>query len=513
MGGRSLRAQTWRRVRPWIQAVLFLLFVSLFLMAGRDLRLPADLFFRLDPLAGLAGMLASRRLIPAFLLGALLALVLALALGRVWCGWICPLGTVLDWTPGRRPRLDQPDPSPRWRQAKYFLLTLILIAALAGNLTFLILDPITLLYRTSAAALWPASNFLISRAEALAYAVPFLQAPIDIFEAAARGPILPLYQPLYRGNVWVALFFVSILALNAARKRFWCRYLCPLGALLGLVAKVAWLRRVVGNGCIDCHLCARACPMGTIDPARGHASDPSECTLCLDCVPVCSRSEQHFVGHWRPAAWRAYDPSRRQVLASAGAALALLGLFGAEPAAGREHPYLIRPPGARENDFLAKCIRCGICVRVCPTSGLQPSLGEAGWAGLWTPVLIPRLGYCDYACNACGQACPVGAIPPLTLEEKRQAVIGHAYIDQNRCIPWADLRDCIVCEEMCPIPDKAIVLEEVDVQTPDGELVHVRRPHVVRERCIGCGICENHCPLNGEAAIRVYVPTDLSVGF
>jgi len=508
-----LRAQTWRRVRPWIQAVLFLLFLYLFLTAGRDSWLPADLFFRLDPLAGLAGMLASRRLIPSLLLGTLLALVLALALGRVWCGWICPLGTVLDWTPGPRPRLDQPDPSPRWRQTKYFLLTLILVAALAGNLTFLILDPITLLYRTSATVLWPVSNFLISRAETLAYTVPFLQAPIDVFEAAVRGPILPLYQPLYRGNVLVALFFVAILALNAIRKRFWCRYLCPLGALLGLVGKVAWLRRVVGDECIDCHLCARACPMGTIDPARGHASDPSECTLCLDCVPVCSRSEQHFVGHWRPAAWRAYDPSRRQVLTSAGAALALLGLFGAEPAAGREHPYLIRPPGARENDFLSKCIRCGICVRVCPTSGLQPSLGEAGWAGLWTPVLIPRLGYCDYACNACGQACPVGAIPPLTLEEKRQAVIGHAYIDQNRCIPWADLRDCIVCEEMCPVPDKAIVLEEVDVQTPDGELVHVRRPHVVRERCIGCGICENHCPLNGEAAIRVYVPTDLSVGF
>ncbi|HEY65883.1 MAG TPA: 4Fe-4S binding protein, partial [Caldilineae bacterium] len=502
-----MRAQSWHRMRPWIQIVSFLLFLLLFMTAGRVPWPPTDLYFLLDPLVGIAGMLASRHLLPTLLLGTFIALAVTLALGRVWCGWICPLGTTLDWTPGRQPRLDQCDPSPHWRQAKYFLLGLILIMALMGSLTLLILDPITLLYRALATALWPGLVHLITGAESALYQVPLLGVLIDAFEAAARGPILPLYQPLYRGNVLVLSLLGLILALNAIRKRFWCRYLCPLGALLGLASKVAWLRRVVEEGCIDCHLCARACPMGTIDPARGHESDPSECTMCLDCVPVCLSSEQHFVGHWRPAAWRSYDPSRRQVLASAGAALALVGLFGAEPATGREHPYLIRPPGARENDFLAKCIRCGICMRVCPTSGLQPSLGEAGWAGLWTPVLIPRLGYCDYACNACGQACPVGAIPPLSLEEKRQAVIGHAYIDRDRCIPWADLRDCIVCEEMCPIPDKAVVLEETEIRAPDGVVVRVRLPHVVRDQCIGCGICEYYCPLNGEAAIRVYAPT------
>jgi MauM/NapG family ferredoxin protein len=187
-----------------------------------------------------------------------------------------------------------------------------------------------------------------------------------------------------------------------------------------------------------------------------------------------------------------------------------VGLFGAEPAAGREHPCLIRPPGARKPEFLSQCIRCGICLKVCPTSGLQPSLDQAGWAGLWTPVLAPRLGHCDYSCNACGQACPTGAIPPLTLEDKRRAVIGYAYIDRNRCIPWTDARDCIVCEEMCPLPEKAILLEEVEVRAPDGTPAQVRRPHVLGDRCIGCGICENRCPLNGEAAIRIYVPTDLS---
>ena len=177
------------------------------------------------------------------------------------------------------------------------------------------------------------------------------------------------------------------------------------------------------------------------------------------------------------------------------------------------HPRLIRPPGAQGPTFAAQCIRCGLCVKACPTSGLQPSLAEAGLAGLWTPVLAPRLGHCEYSCNACGQACPVAAIPPLALEAKRQTVIGHATIDRDRCLPWADNRNCLVCEEMCPLPEKAILLEEVTLQTVQGETVTVKHPHVLRDRCIGCGICENRCPLNGESAIRVYAPTELgSVG-
>jgi len=275
------------------------------------------------------------------------------------------------------------------------------------------------------------------------------------------------------------------------------------------VSKVAWLRREVGAVCTECQRCARACPVGTIDPARHFASDPAECTVCLDCVPVCAKAGQHFTRHLCPAQRQAYDPSRRQFIASAGAAVVAVGLFAAEPAAVRAGPRLIRPPGAQGPEFAAKCIRCGICLKVCPTSGLQPSLAQAGWSGLWTPVLVPRLGCCDYSCYACGGACPTGAIPALALADKRLSVIGHAYIDRDRCLPWADDRNCLVCEEMCPVPEKAIILEDVTVTAATGESVDIRRPVVVRDRCIGCGICENRCPLNGEAAIRVYAPSEL----
>jgi ferredoxin len=141
---------------------------------------------------------------------------------------------------------------------------------------------------------------------------------------------------------------------------------------------------------------------------------------------------------------------------------------------------------------------------VCPTSGLQPVALEAGLEGVWTPRLVPRLGYCDYGCTACGEACPSGAIPPLDLDRKRSTVIGMAVVDRNRCWPWAYGVPCIVCEEMCPLPEKAIRLEEVVVTDNQGESVVVQRPYVLEDACIGCGICEYRCPVEGPAAIRVH---------
>jgi ferredoxin len=157
-----------------------------------------------------------------------------------------------------------------------------------------------------------------------------------------------------------------------------------------------------------------------------------------------------------------------------------------------------------EDKFLSTCLRCSQCMKICPTTALQPALTEAGLEGLWTPIVVPRLGYCDYGCTACGQICPSGAIPKLALEEKRLLVMGTARIDRDRCLPWASATTCVVCEEMCPTPDKSIRLEEVTVIDDYGMELVVQRPSVLREVCIGCGICEEHCPLQGEAAIRVY---------
>jgi translation initiation factor RLI1 len=89
-------------------------------------------------------------------------------------------------------------------------------------------------------------------------------------------------------------------------------------------------------------------------------------------------------------------------------------------------------------------------------------------------------------------------------------VIGLASVNQDRCLPWAYNIPCIVCEEACPVADKAIQLEEVQAVNAEGELIALQRPRVVQDLCIGCGICEFQCPMGGEGAIRVYAPTDVS---
>jgi MauM/NapG family ferredoxin protein len=316
---------------------------------------------------------------------------------------------------------------------------------------------------------------------------------------------------LHSLGVVAALLLAGVLLLNAIRRRFWCRYLCPLGGLLGLVSRAAWLqRRVEPAECLGCKRCARSCPTGTIDPDRQFASDPAECIMCLDCVQACQPAAVYFRGHWKVASGMPYDPSRRALAASAVGAVAGVALLRTTVGHGRIHPHGLQPPGVLANGLLERCVRCGACIQACPTGGLQPALFEAGLEGFGTPILVPRLGYCDFACNACGQVCPTGAIPPLSLAEKQQVIIGQASIDRDRCLAWTGDQPCIVCEEVCPIPDKAIWLETTQMPTRDGTTQLFQLPHVDRSRCIGCGICEHQCPLAGPAAIRVWAPSSLA---
>ena len=156
-----------------------------------------------------------------------------------------------------------------------------------------------------------------------------------------------------------------------------------------------------------------------------------------------------------------------------------------------------------EKKFLSRCIRCSECMKVCLTGGLQPTTHEAGLQGIWTPVLVPKIGYCEFNCTLCTQVCHTGAIKNLTLKEKQKTKLGLACIDKNRCLPHALGIDCIVCEEHCPISPKAIHLSEARIITRDGKRRTIKRPQVDSKLCIGCGICENKCPVKDKPAIYV----------
>jgi polyferredoxin len=503
----------WRRFRQYVQILFFGLFI-LFLFAGlqRQAVSPlADLFFRINPLSALASMLAGRTWIPR--LGwALIVVGLTILIGRVWCGWICPLGSLLEWISFRKARQRARSISPKWRTVKYILLVVILVGALLGNLTLLIFEPLALLTRAMTSVVLPALNFTISTGEKALYALPFLRPAISGLENVIRGPLLPVVQPVFQSSLLVATLFFGIILLNLLADRFWCRYLCPLGGLLGWLSRISILRPLIGQTCNGCTRCALVCKPGAIKtiPATPESSReveimPAECTVCLDCLVSCTKDGLGMGAVLKPAPAQEFDLSRRQFLQTAVIGAAGIILLNTNLRLRTRNSRLIRPPGAKDEDtFLSKCLRCSECMKVCPTNGLQPMLAETGLEGLWTPGLVPRIGHCDYGCNACGQVCPSGAIPPLTLDQKRQAFIGTAVVNRDRCLPWASTTPCIVCEEMCPTPQKSIRLEEVTVTNQAGERVTLQRPSVLRELCIGCGICESHCPLEGDSAIQIY---------
>ena len=523
----------WQRGRRISQIFFLLLFVMLLVftalraMPGTTsdihLRGPVRLFFEWDPLVALTNAIASHALYRG-LLWSLIILVPTILFGRFFCGWICPMGTLQHFvgdSPSESNRGKQRIESnryKRWQTIKYVVLIAGLVAAGFGSMVIGWLDPFSLLVRSIGLSLLPAFNYIVRAA-----LTPLEQSHIAAIKAtgglihAVLGAfLLEFRQAHFTQGIFLGILFFAILAMSLRITRFWCRAICPLGALLGAVSRWSVLGlHKDAEACNNCNRCLLHCQGGD-DPIGSSPWRKSECLMCMNCVGSCPDHALTFRFFRKEKEVASPDLGRRRTITGIAAGAVAVPLMRANTGLGKSrNERLLRPPGALdEPEFLSRCIRCGECMKVCPNNALQPTLVEAGLEGLWTPTLVPRIGYCEPSCVLCSEVCPTGAIWQITPKEKGWVVgvgaaqnqpirLGTAFYDRGRCLPWAMATDCIVCEEWCPVSPKAIYVEEAEVVDAAGKTKTLKQPRVDPSKCVGCGACEYACPLQDRPAIYV----------
>ncbi len=478
---------------------------------------PVNWLLQLDPLVAVATMLSTSSLYRG-LLWALVTVILTILLGRFFCGWVCPFGTIhhfIGYLARRGKKVYAKIALNRYhpgQSIKYYLLIFLLTAATGSLLANLLstvherpilFSAVTIVSLAGVALLsllkvlpnpksaftllivfigsWLVLGLLFPSGKIIAASLQTgLLDPIPLIHRSINLTLLPLtervspIQRYYPGSWFIGAVFLTAVLLNLKVPRFYCRFVCPLGALFGVLSAFSiWRIGVVetSSECSHCHLCDTDCE-GACQPAEKIRI--SECVLCMNCLGDCPHN---LVGYRTTISETGEvalpDLSRRGFLASflSGAVtipvVRLAGFVGPN-----WQPSVIRPPGAlAEADFLSRCLKCGQCMRICPTNIIHPASLESGLEGLWSPVLNFRIGTsgCQLNCIACSHICPTAAIRPITLEEKlgrkeyAQAGpirLGTAFVDRGRCLPWAMDRPCIVCQENCPVSPKAIFTRE-----------------------------------------------------
>ena len=462
----KLRVKNHRIIRWAIQLIFLVIFVTAFAQTRYSVPvIYQNILLRLDPLVLAITSIAYRTLVTAALLS-LIVVIASLLFGRFFCGFVCPLGTMIDIADTSiKQRLHT---FPVLKNGKYYILLFLLVAAVLGASFLHFFDPLVIFERSLTLVFYPVYTSLAS--------------------------IFTLRSMYYYTESIVAFGVLAvILGLNFLNTRFWCRNLCPLGGLLALFSKISIFKFSFFEGCNKCSICEKVCPTGAVS-FEAQKIDSGECIACLRCVYECPKDTIKFKASMIPSG---VDLNRRQVIAAFCGSIVLAPLAKTllhRRLLGR----LIRPPGSiPEQDFLNACIHCGKCMKVCPTNGLQPCIIEAGVNGLWTPRLAARIGGCEKHCNMCGQVCPTSAIRNLPLEEKTYAKMGTAVIDRSRCIAWEQDKVCLICDEACPYNAISSLNETIRGTT-------LLRPFVDERICTGCGLCEARCPIEGRAAVEVF---------
>jgi ferredoxin len=319
-------------------------------------------------------------------------------------------------------------------------------------------------------------------------------------------------HPIHIGILTIPIvFLILVVWLSFTRGRLYCNTVCPVGTFLGLVSKISLFQiRLNPSTCTKCGLCERKCKGGCIETTTQRV-EFSRCVGCFNCLEVCPFDSAEY--SLNPLYQKAQvqenpnptphqtDGSKRKFLAS----LALvffsvtkiskaqeLVSHSATTPINRKNP--VSPPGSQSIDrFNDSCTACNLCVNVCPTQVLQPSLLEYGLRGLMQPHLDFHAGYCNYECVLCSEVCPTGAILPLNVEEKKLTQMGQTHFVKENCIVETEGTACGACAETCPTQAVAMVDYKNNLKIPE----------VTNDICIGCGACENSCPTLPYKAIYV----------
>ncbi|MFC1534748.1 4Fe-4S binding protein [Thermodesulfobacteriota bacterium] len=495
--------------RSTIQTISLFIFLLLLMITVSSvfINLNTELFLRLDPVIVLGTSISGRTFSLAFI-PAIIVLLLVPIMGRAFCGYICPMGTTID---GSDKLFDvhvrDQAITGKLRRIKYYVLSFLIGSSLLGISLVFTVSPISLITRFYGLLIEPILALL-------GHMVLSIVQPLTERLTLNALVYADLNAPRFATQFFILIFFVVIFASAKVSSRFWCRYICPSGALMALLSKRPVYRRRVSDDCTNCGKCISSCPMNAIKQDAPEVTCHEECIICKDCKGVCPVDAVSFsreeTGHTNED--QVFLPARRELmiagLAGFGtAAVNLTGLnsFYGKPGVGQiASPGLIRPPGAvPEKDFLALCVRCGQCMIGCPTNGLQPIWTKAGFAGLFSPALVPRRGACNHECNNCGVICPTGAIRDLPIQERIWAKLGTAMILREKCLAWEHQKKCMVCDEVCPFG-------AVKFRYEPGNPVPV--PEVSEDRCSGCGYCEHHCPVQNRSAIIVTPMGSLRIG-
>lgn len=457
------------------------------------------------------GWMAKIQFLPAVLAVNVMVIValilLTLVFGRVYCSVICPLGVFQDvaaWF-GKRRKKNRYTYSKAKSWLRYTVLVGWLVAlALGVTVIVQLLAPYSSYGRIATMLfqpVWQWGNNVLAMVAERADSYAFYR--VDVWLKSL--PVLMI----------AVVTFVTLIVLAWRNGRTYCNTICPVGTLLGFLARFSWLKvRFDPDRCRNCSLCSKNCKAACID-YKTHTVDYSRCVACGDCLTSCKFGALSYSApSTRPKGEiemkecnnekMKKSGRRRFLMASAlltGSALAQEkkkvdgGLAVIQKKAIPVRTTPITPPGSFSAQNMARrCTGCQLCVSECPNEVLRPS------TDLWhlmQPVMSYERGYCRPECNRCGKVCPTGAIQPVRHEEKSAIQIGHAVWIKKNCVPLTDGVECGNCARHCPV--EAIEMVPSDPNDESSSYV----PAVNESRCIGCGACEYVCPSRPFSAIIV----------